>query len=152
MDQQQSKFSSLEKLQQAIKVLEIHHEEIMASGTIVPHIWDELLHPDLLGNLCPTSVLTRAFIAQIRQINDEIFKDTILEYFENGTSPKRTKTMAAKEWFDSTKKQLATSKTDMETVERGEEKSMASSVSLVDKIKIDIKLPMYDGTPDNCED
>jgi hypothetical protein len=40
MDQQQSKMSSLEKLQQAIKILEIQYEEIMATGTIVPQIWD----------------------------------------------------------------------------------------------------------------
>jgi hypothetical protein len=149
---QQGKLSSLEKLQNAIKVMEIQQEEIMATGTIVPQLWDELLHPDLLGNLCPTSVLIRAFITQIKLMNDDILKETIMEYFEHGSSPKRTKTMATKEWFDFMKKQLALMKTNMDTTTRGEEKSMASAVSLVEKVKIDIKLPTYDGTPDNCDE
>ena len=152
MDQQQSKMSSLEKLQQAIKILEIQYEEIMATGTIVPQIWDKLLQPDLLGNLCPTTVMTRAFIAQIKQIDDEILRDTILEYLQHGTTPKRTKATAGKEWFENTKTQLANTKTTVDMEGRGEEKTMASAVSLIDKIKIDIKLPIYDGNPDHCED
>ena len=101
-----SKSSTLDKLLQAINIIETNQDEIMSSGTILSPLWDEILHPDILGSLCPTPVLTRAFIAQIKLIQDEYLRDTVLEYLTTNSAPKRTKATNAKEWFDNIKRQM----------------------------------------------
>ena len=65
MEQPQQKSSTLDKLILAVTTITEHQEEIMNSGTIPPQIWDENLHPDVLGRLCPTTVLARAFLTQL---------------------------------------------------------------------------------------
>ena len=102
-----TKSSTLDKLLHAINIIETNQDKIMSSGTILSPLWDEILHPDILGSLCPTAVLTRAFIAQIKVIQDEYLRDTILEYLTTNSAPKRTKAANAKEWFDNIKKQLS---------------------------------------------
>ena len=101
-----SKSSTLDKLLQAINIIETNQDEIMSSGTILSPLWDEILHPDILGSLCPMPVLTQAFIAQIKLIQDEYLRDTVLEYLTTNSAPKRTKATNAKEWFDNIKRQI----------------------------------------------
>jgi len=107
MDMQQQKPSTLEKLQRAIRVIEDQQDDIMNTGNISAQLWDELLHPDLLGSFHPTAVITRVFLAQMKLMKDDILRDTILEYFASGGLPKRTKTTLSKDWFEAVKKQLS---------------------------------------------
>jgi hypothetical protein len=78
MDLPQHKTSTLEKLQRTISILEDQLDKIMNNGNISPQLWDDFLHPDLLGSLHPTTVLTRAFLAQIK-LNPEKNEHNLVE-------------------------------------------------------------------------
>ena len=154
MEQPQQKSSTLDKLILAVTTITEHQEEIMNSGTIPPQIWDEILHLDVLGLLCPTTVLAQAFLTQLKLMQDELLRDTIWEYITSSSAPKRTKATNAKEWFEALKKQAIA--TPMEPSRHLERTSAGSSpttlVNLMDKMKIEVKLPIYDGSPDTCMD
>ena len=149
---QQQKPSTLEKLQRAISIIEDQQDDIMNTGNISAQLWDELLHPDLLGSFHPTAVITRAFLAQMKLMKDDILRDTILEYFASGGIPKRTKTTLSKDWFEAVKKQLSRLTVEPTRHERSITSSSSTTINLMDKMKIDVKLPSYDGTPDTCTD
>ena len=152
---EQQKRTSIERLVLAINILTDQQDSIMMNGNITPQLWDEILHPDVLGSLCPTMVIAKALIAQIRLIEDQLLSETILFYFSSGTTPRKTKALNAKEWFDVLKQQCTKSPLIPSSVdaEQTDNSSIASSVAtFMDKMKIDVKLPIYDGTPDTCTD
>ena len=94
------KMSPSDKIQIFMEILSNHQDDLMSTGVISTGVWDELFQTDSLGSLHPTTVIARAVVAQILQMKDTLVSQTIIEYFKTNSTPKKTKTANAKEWFD----------------------------------------------------
>ena len=65
-------------------------EEIYAEGGLSPEMWEEMVHDGLLGKMAPNIAIARAIVAQLRNIEDEILRDIVIESIKAQDGKDRT--------------------------------------------------------------
>ena len=65
-------------------------EEIYAEGGLSPEMWEEMVHDGLLGKMAPNIAIVRAIVAQLRNIEDEILRDIVIESIKAQDGKDRT--------------------------------------------------------------
>ena len=100
METTPKKASASDRIQQFMEILLAYQDEIMETGSILAQLWDELFQLDVLGILQPAAVIARATTTSIRQMNDALMAETIVEFFKTLSPPKKTEVLKTKERFD----------------------------------------------------
>jgi hypothetical protein len=149
-EQPQTKISTKERLQNAVDFILQHDVVIMETASIPASIWDEIMVEGMLGSFHPTLVLAKALIANLQTHSDTFLVETILEYLRSGNGPKRCKAQHVKEWYTIMCELLRESSAPHSPIGDGNMLISSGPTPFMEKVKIEIKLDLYNGTIDEC--
>ena len=144
--------TAAERIRGVGEALQRRSESIYETGELGPDIWEELMDEDLLGKLAATGAATRAIVAQIRNMEDTVLGETIVEAIMNiDIKNKAFKRNPVKAWVQALKGELDTKLPGsvIRTAEPTEEGGRTTNV-IGARPKVEFKLEVYEGVEDGC--
>ena len=131
-------------------------EEIYAAGGLSPDIWEEIVNEELLGKVAPNAAIARAIVAQLRNLEDEILRDIVIEDIIGQECKDRSmKKEPIKKWVQLLQRELNSKEPGsvlrgVEETKRENEEENRSLTNVEARAKVEFKLETYEGQEDKC--
>lgn len=134
------------------EILQAKSEEIYENGGLSPTMWEELTGEEVLGRIAVSASVARAIVAQIRNLEDTVLGDMIVEGILNADfKDKVTKKQPAKGWLQALKEELtAKSPGSVLRGEAGDSESTNVAAPVTVRPRVEFKLELYEGTEEGC--
>ena len=99
--------SPADRIRRVGEVLIAKGEEIYEIGGISPAMWEEITSEEILGRIAVSRAVARAVVAQIRNIEDLVLKDIVIDSIINANLRERTmKKQQIKAWAQAIQEEL----------------------------------------------
>jgi hypothetical protein len=152
MDNESEQMTTTEKIEAVVNLWIQTESTIMGHAALTQEIWEETMTKGMLGELYPTKIVVRALLTEFQRRNNQILYETVLEYFSTGQVPKRTKEPGSKDWYNLLREESALRSQPELLTATGLSTSQPTITPMIEKMKLELKLEVYDGTKDACED
>ena len=142
--------SPADRIRRVGEVLIAKGEEIYEIGGIGPAMWEEITSEEILGRIAVSRAVARAVVAQIRNMEDLVLKDIIIDNIINVDLRERTmKKQQIKAWAQAIQEELNL-KIPGSVSRDVERETMNGPCQVTAKARVEFKLDVYDGAEEGC--